>query len=136
MPFAKPHREFERLNLDEGWERAPGYPTGAAVYQRILAADINDQAGTGSRTRLLRFEPGAFSTEPFMHRHWEEVYLMEGDLLVGNDEHGHGGEAFVAPTYACRPPGVWHGPFKSERGCLLIEFHYYDESHPYSEPVE
>jgi hypothetical protein len=134
MPFAKPHREFERLNPAEGWELAPGYPAEAAVYQRILASDINDQAGTGSRTRLLRFEPGAFSTEPFTHRHWEEVYLMKGELIVGNDQHGHGGEAFMAPTYACRPPGVLHGPFKSETGCLLIEFHYYDEGHPYSGP--
>jgi hypothetical protein len=23
---------------------------------------------------------------------------------------------------------VLHGPFKSERGCLLYEIHYYDES--------
>ena len=26
------------------------------------------------------------------------------------------------------PPGAHHGPFKSERGCLLYEIHYYDES--------
>ena len=34
----------------------------------------------------------------------------------------------IAYTYACRPPGVSHGPFKSENGCLLFEIHYYDES--------
>ena len=44
---------------------------------------------------------------------------------------GAGGEPFKAPTYACRPPGVYHGPFKSERGCLLYEIHYYDETRPY-----
>ena len=49
-------------------------------------------------------------------------------LIVGNDEEGRGGEPFLSPTYACRPPGVFHGPFKSERGCLLFEIHYYDES--------
>jgi len=27
-----------------------------------------------------------------------------------------------------RAPGVWHGPFKSQGGCLLLEIHYYDES--------
>ncbi len=32
------------------------------------------------------------------------------------------------PTYACRPPGVHHGTIKSERGCVLYEIHYYDES--------
>lgn len=31
------------------------------------------------------------------------------------------------PTpYCVRPPGVPHGPFKSETGCLLLEQHYYD----------
>jgi len=25
-------------------------------------------------------------------------------------------------------PGVHHGPFKSDRGCMLYEIHYYDES--------
>ncbi len=29
-------------------------------------------------------------------------------------------------TYACRPPGAVHGPFRSERGCILLEIHYYD----------
>jgi hypothetical protein len=45
---------------------------------------------------------------------------------VGNDEQGQGGEVFQPNTYACWPPGVRHGPFKSETGCLLLEFHYYD----------
>jgi hypothetical protein len=41
---------------------------------------------------------------------------------------GNGGESFVAPTYACRSPGAYHGPFKSEGGGMLYEIHYYDES--------
>ncbi|MBL0923776.1 MAG: cupin [Sphingomonadaceae bacterium] len=134
MPFNKPHLEFLSLNPAEGWEPAPGYPPGTDIHQRILASDLDDENGTGSRTRLLRFGPGQFSTQPFVHRHWEEVYLASGDLVVGNDAEGNGGEKFEAPTYACRPPGVWHGPFKSEGGCLLIEFHYYDETNPYHEP--
>jgi hypothetical protein len=63
-----------------------------------------------------------------VHDHWEEVYLLSGDLIVGNDAQGKGGEAFHSPTYACRPPGIHHGPFKSEKGCMLYEIHYYDES--------
>ena len=51
-----------------------------------------------------------------------------GAVIVGNDAQGRGGESFEAPTYACRPPGVYHGPFKSDHGCLLYEIHYYDES--------
>ena len=64
-------------------------------------------------------------TAPFIHDHWEEVYLCEGDLIVGNDINGEGGEKFYAPTYACRPPGAYHGPFKSDDGCVMFELHYY-----------
>ena len=82
----------------------------------------------GNRTRLLRFAPGVYTMKPFVHAYWEEVYLVSGDLVVGNDEEGQGGEAFAANTYACRPPGVYHGPFKSNGGCLLMEIHYFDEA--------
>jgi hypothetical protein len=54
------------------------------------------------------------------------VYVVQGDLVVGNDKQGKGGEQCVAPTYACRPPGVHHGPFSSRGGCILHEIHYYD----------
>ena len=128
MPMNKPHLEFHPLDMVNGWQSPPGYPPGAGVQEKILASDIDEVNKSGSRTRLLRFEAGAFSTKPFVHDHWEEVYLVSGSLTVGNDENGVGGEEFAAPTYACRPPGVWHGPFKSETGCLLYEIHYYDES--------
>jgi hypothetical protein len=122
----KPHLEFLRVNEDEGWVTPPGYPDG--IKQKILASDIDETGKIGSRTRLLRFDPGTYTTAPFVHDHWEEVYLMSGDLIVGNDAQGRGGERFEAPTYACRPPGAYHGPFKSTRGCTLFEIHYYDES--------
>lgn len=125
MPMNKPHTEFLSLDLAEGWEKIPGYPDG--IQQKVLSSDLDEVGKMGSRTRLLRFEPGAFSTEPFVHDHWEEVFLFQGDLIVGNDAKGEGGEKFEPPTYACRPPGVRHGPFKSDRGCLLYEIHYYDD---------
>lgn len=128
MGKGKPHIEFTALDMDSGWETPPGYPEG--IKQKILAADIDETNKTGSRSRLLRFDPGAYSTEPFVHDHWEEVYLVSGDLTVGNDANGNGGEPFTAPTYACRPPGVYHGPFKSEGGCVLYETHYYYEPDP------
>ena len=119
----KPHIEFTALNMDEGWVVPPGYPEG--IMQKVLTTDLDETAKTGSRSRLLRFDPGAFSTEPFVHDHWEEVYLVSRTLTVGNDTQGNGGEPFDAPTYACRPPGAYHGPFKSAGGCLLFELHYY-----------
>ena len=48
-------------------------------------------------------------------------------LIVGNDEQGKGGEKFQGYTYAVRPPGIYHGPFRSETGCLLLETHFYTE---------
>jgi hypothetical protein len=63
-----------------------------------------------------------------VHDHWEEVYVVQGDLIVGNDKDGKGGEQSFAPTYACRPPGVHHGPFTSKGGCILHEMHYYETS--------
>lgn len=126
MPFNKPHLEFFPLDMNAGWETPPGYPAG--IKQKLLASDIDETKKTGSRSRLLRFDPGAFSTVPFVHDHWEEVFLFTGDLTVGNDKDGKGGEPFAPLTYACRPPGVYHGPFKSEKGCILFEMHYYDES--------
>lgn len=123
MSKGKPHIEFLALNMDEGWQVPPGYPEG--IKQKILASDIDEEKKTGSRSRLLRFDPGAFSTVPFVHDHWEEVFVVSGTLTVGSDSEGNGGEPFHAPTFACRPPGVHHGPFKSEGGCLLFELHYY-----------
>ncbi len=126
MGKGKPHIEFLSLDMDEGWETPPGYPEG--IKQKVLTSDLDEDGKTGSRTRFLRFDPGSYSIEPFIHDHWEEVFLFEGDLIVGNDENGEGGEQFFAPTYACRPPGVFHGPFKSEKGCTMHETHYYTVS--------
>ena len=123
MSAAKPHLEFHRIDMTAGWETPPGYPAG--IEQKVLASSLDEAGKTGSRTRLLRFAPGVFTTAPFVHDHWEEVYLVAGDLTVGNDAQGKGGESFPAGTYACRPPGAVHGPFKSQAGCLLYEIHYY-----------
>jgi hypothetical protein len=125
MPVNKPHLEFHTVDMQRGWETPAGYPPG--IEQKILAGALDEQRRSGSRTRLLRFAPGVFTTAPFVHDYWEEVYLVSGDLTVGNDANGRGGESFPAGTYACRPPGAAHGPFKSEGGCLLYEIHYYAE---------
>ncbi len=127
MAITKQHQEFYPINMtDDGWEIPPGYPATSTVRQKILSGPLDEKNKKGGRSRLLKFGPGDFSKVPFVHDYWEEVFLIQGDLTVGNDEHGNGGEPFSAFTYACRPPGVKHGPFKSETGCLLFEIHYYD----------
>ena len=83
MPMNKPHLEFIRVDMTEGWATPPGYPAG--IKQKILASDLDETRKMGSRTRLLRFDPGVYTTAPFVHDHWEEVYLVSGDLIVGNE---------------------------------------------------
>ena len=124
MPMNKPHLEFHPVDMAGGWETPPGYPAG--IQQKILSGALDEENKRGSRSRLLRFQPGEFTTKPFVHDYWEEVFLVSGDLTVGNDEAGQGGESFKPFTYACRPPGAFHGPFKSETGCILFELHYFD----------
>ena len=54
---------------------------------------------------------------------------VEHGLILGSevgDETSERCETFGPHTYACRPPGVAHGPFRSTQGCLLFEIHYYD----------
>jgi hypothetical protein len=118
----KEHLEFHAVDLEAGWRRVSGYPPG--IDEKILAGALDEKARSGNRTRLLRFEPGARTAQPFMHDYWEEVFLLSGDLMVGDETSGL--ETYGPNTYACRPPGVYHGPFRSTGGCLLFEIHYYD----------
>ena len=123
MGYHKGHKEFHRVDSKEGWHTPAGYPAG--IRQKIIAGELDEKNKRGNRTRLLSFEPGIYTTKPFVHDYWEEVFLASGDLIVGNDDQGRGGDKFQGHTYAVRPPGIYHGPFKSEGGCVLLETHYY-----------
>ena len=122
MAISKEHREFHALDLLSGWRTPAGYPKG--IEEKILAGSLDEKAKTGNRTRLLRFQPGARTVKPFVHDYWEEVFLVSGDLVVGDENSGLA--TYGPHTYACRPPGVAHGPFRSTQGCLLFEVHFYD----------
>lgn len=114
VPLQKPELEF--LPVDEvGWTvpevSVPG------MTERILARDPS----SGTATRMLRFEPGTETSEIGVLRHdfWEEVFILSGvlhDLTLG--------QSFGAGTYACRPPGMPHGPWVSEEGCITFEVRY------------
>ncbi len=103
MPVNKPHLEFHRVDMSSGWSTPPGYPAG--IEQKILAGTLDEERRSGSRTRLLRFAPGVFTTEPFVHEYWEEVYLIEGDLTVGNDRAGRRRRKFCARHLRLPPAG-------------------------------
>ena len=130
VPARKPHREFFRVLLeadardDVRWTPVAGFE--GRISELILADNLDTQRQRGSRTRLARWQPGTLLPTPVVHDFHEEVFLVSGDLVVGCDAHGNGGERFDAYTFACRPPGALHGPFISRGGCVMLEFQYYD----------
>lgn len=113
----KPELEFRRVDSFAWTPVQNGVP---GLYEAILA-----RAGeTHVATRLLRFDPGTDTTSAGVQVHdfWEEVYILEGelqDLTLG--------ETFKARSYACRPPGMPHGPWRTEAGCLTFEVRYEDD---------
>lgn len=85
--------------------------------ERILAKD----PASGVATRILRLQPGTNTSlnGTQVHDFWEEVYILDGsmtDLRLNR--------TFVAGDFACRPPGMEHGPWRSEDGCLTFEVRY------------
>lgn len=70
---------------------------------------------------MLRFEPGTDTTGNGVQTHdfWEEVYILEGSFV-----DLHLGQRFTAGMYACRPPGMRHGPWRSDEGCTTFEVRY------------
>ncbi|AIO36305.1 hypothetical protein DM39_4429 [Burkholderia cenocepacia] len=126
MAINKLHDEFHTLDMNRDWRLPEGYDPASGAQELILSGALDPVNRRGSRTRLLRLPAGLHTRQPFVHDYWEEVFLVEGDLTVGNDAHGNGGTPFSGYTYAVRPPGAWHGPFKSNGGCVLLEIHYYD----------
>jgi hypothetical protein len=111
------HEFFDPLSdASRAWRPVAGDKSGA-LSELVLSADPEG----GSFTRLLRFAPGA-DTSPngvLTHDVWEEVWILEGameDLRLG--------QVFTKGMYACRPPGMEHGPWRSPEGCLTFEVRY------------
>jgi hypothetical protein len=114
----KPEREFtDPAGLP--WEPVEGSAAagagGPGVAQKILARDPE----TGDVTRLLRFDAGVETRDTIAHAFWEEVFILEGALVdLGKRQ------TFTAGMYACRPPGMPHGPYRVPHGCLTLEMRY------------
>ena len=112
--MSKPELEFFPV-VSMKWTQVAGNVPG--LYERILAQD----AQTGVATRMLRFDPGTDTSDSgiVVHAFWEEVYILEGsiyDIALA--------KKFTAGMYACRPPGMKHGPWKTEGGCTTFEVRY------------
>jgi hypothetical protein len=87
------------------------------MWTQVLAED----AERGAYTGLLLFDPGV-DTSPLgirVHDYWEEVYILQGDLTDLRL-----GTTFTAGMYACRPPGMAHGPWRTVHGVTMLELRY------------
>jgi hypothetical protein len=123
-PLFRIHREFFAIDRsDAAWTPVPS--SAGRIEEIVLADNFDPAAGTGSRTRLARWSAGALIDRPVVHDFHEEVFIVEGDFVVGCDAEGQGGERFGPYTFACRPPGALHGPFTTHGGCVLFEISYY-----------
>jgi hypothetical protein len=94
------------------WEPIDGQ---AGMSERILAG----RRDSDDHSRMLRFAPGTVTGQTLTHDFWEEVWIIEGsirDLRLN--------EVFTAGMYACRPPGMPHGPWESPDGCTTFEVRY------------
>jgi hypothetical protein len=113
--MAKPEIEFTSATDAEVTTCTGSVP---ALVERILAVDPAESLAT----RILYFPPdtdtGANGVQT--HDFWEEVYILAGsmtDLSLGRSFH--------AGDYACRPPGMKHGPWLSgPNGCQTFEVRY------------
>lgn len=120
--MGSPKRHIERLRIDltAEWVQLPGLPDG--LRGKLLADDLDEAARTGSRSRLIKFEPGSATSNTLVHEFWEEVLLISGDLSRTADPAD---DKTTVPVYSLRPPGTPHGPFISRQGCVLFEVQYF-----------
>jgi hypothetical protein len=107
----KPALEFFAVGSVDWAAVSPG------VWERLLARD-DDGIGL---TRILRWDAGLDTSPlgPVAHDYVEEVLILSGsmhDLSLDT--------TFTAGEYACRPPGMVHGPWVSAAGCEMFEVRY------------
>ena len=107
----KEELEFHDPSL-RPWEQVNGVP---GLYERIIAGE----RGSPDHSRMLRFDPGCVTPETLTHDFWEEVWILTGSLRDLRLD-----QTFTAGMYACRPPGMPHGPWDTEEGCVTFEVRY------------
>ena len=119
--MARDNLYFHGVDMGAGFTASPHNPKS---HEKLLSSDLDEAAGTGSRTRLLKLDPGYVSSGAHAHDYWEELYILEGEMTIHDGADGR--KLVKAPAYAIRAPGVMHGPVQSETGCLMLDIDRYD----------
>jgi len=112
--MAKPEIEF--IDCDTWYQWRPVEGDALGIKEKILSEDPE----TGDYTRVLKFPPGIETRETLVHDFWEEVWIIEGSLYDMGKK-----ETYLPGFYACRPPGMKHGPYRIPYGCMTFEIRYY-----------
>ena len=94
--------------------------TAVAVQPGLTERILSHDPVSGDYTRLLYFPPGAETTGVQRHDFWAEVWIVEGAIFDVTLQKN-----FTAGMYACRPPGMPHGPWRSPEGCTTFEVRYF-----------
>ena len=89
---------------------------GKGVTEKILSQDPDHPE---YMSRLVKLEKGVRSDEIQRHPFWEEVWMLKGKIV----DEGNGLTA-TEGYYACRHPGMPHGPFHVEEEAMTFEVHY------------
>lgn len=112
-----PKPELELMDTDVHFEWQPVAGDTLGIMEKILSHDPE----TGNYTRLLKFPPGIETSGTLIHDFWEEVWVVSGSLYdIAKD-------LTILPGYfACRPPGMKHGPYRIPYGCVTFEIRYYE----------
>lgn len=103
----------------EHWEpyEVPGLRHGM-MYKGLREPDVTTGALHGGPRGMLRLHlitPGFPSLREEVHEDcWEEIIFLSGDLLMPK-------RGFAGPgTLLINPAGYPHGPYYSQKGCLLL----------------
>jgi ChrR-like protein with cupin domain len=106
--------EHEFFAVDQvPWQPDATAPT---ITARVLSSGADER----TLTRIAHWAPGTETTAGVIrHDYYEEVYLLDGELRDLSL-----GRTFAAGHYASRPPGMPHGPYRTENGCTMLEIRY------------
>ena len=124
-----PKAELEFFKPDHlPWEpvaaSAAGGAGGAGVKQKILSRNEEGDVGLGDADDardVPRSDPDACGGHLQSIDHYPfAVWILEGALTdLGKKQ------TFTAGMYACRPPGMVHGPYRVPKRCVTLELRYF-----------